>query len=73
MEITKEIMNRMVSIKNMSALDPECYFLVCKEEKISTVRFEDKKSIDKEIESDKGRYSNHVGYYKNGKYFSINK
>ena len=73
MEITKEIMNRMVSIKNMSNLDPECYFLICKEERLSTVRFEGKEAIDKELEPNKSRYSNHVGYYKNGKYFSITK
>ena len=73
MEITKEIMSRMVSIKNMSNLDPECYFLICKEERLSTVRFEGKDSIDKELEADKSRYNNHVGYYKKGKYFPITK
>ena len=41
MEITNEIVNRMVSIRKMSILDPECYFLVCQEQKVFTIRYED--------------------------------
>ncbi len=66
MEITDEIVNRMVSIQKMSILDPSCYFLVCQETKVFTIRYEDKEAFD----SKNPKHKN-VGYYKQGKYFPI--
>jgi hypothetical protein len=66
MEITDKIVNRMVSIRKMSILDPSCYFLVCQETKVFTIRYEDKEAFD-----NKNPQDNNVGYYKQGKYFPI--
>ncbi len=64
MEITNEIVNRMVSIRKMSILDPECYFLVCQEQKVYAIRLEDEQAFNRKNPQD-----NNVGYYKAGKYF----
>jgi len=68
MEITNEIVQRMVSIRKMSMLDPDCYFLVCQEQKVYTIRLEDEQAF-----KNKSLQDNNVGYYKAGKYTPIKK
>jgi hypothetical protein len=52
----------------MSMLDPECYFLVCQEQKVYTIRLEDEQAFN-----NKSLQDNNVGYYKAGKYTPIKK
>lgn len=68
MEITNKIVQRMVSIRKMSMLDPDCYFLVCQEQKVYTIRLEDEQAFN-----NKSLQDNNVGYYKAGKYTPIKK
>jgi hypothetical protein len=61
MEITNEIVERMISIRKMSMLDPDCYFLVCQEQKVYTIRLEDEQAFN-----NKSLQDNNVGIIKQG-------
>ena len=68
MEINDEIIKKMVSIRKMSVLDPECFFLICKEQGLLAIRLEHKEELN-----DASLQEHNVGYYKAGKYFPIKK